>query len=584
MNILIDQNNRRYKITPSGYKVFLCKYYDSNTSKYCEQNVEKQGYCKKHENGIVKIEKPIVKINYNLFRENETNCEIFILNIIENFNEIKSCSRTDRNGDNFDIKYQFNNENFERGLQVKILRQQQNSWQVGDCNNYPENTLLVILNIDKNKFALFYSQDCPNTLFLSFLSNSKYKNNCFTDLKEFKKQLLIYMKKSAEYTIEIKPKKDNNEITSNEIIIENGKRYRMFCGKKTLLCNYQDKKTLKYCENVRRKKSYCKRHKDGKIKPKSTIIKNEDGSTTFSNQELRNKYKFNTTTGDDSEIFILDIIKNFKEIKSCLRIGQTGDKCDIKYQFNDENFERGLQVKTLSQTKEDKYRWAALCGSYPENTLLVFVNKERNKFALIYSQYCSKSINFTFVPNSKTKYKNNIFTDIDEFKKQLLIYMKNSIEYKCSLSITQLKEKNSLIRLEEKCKENNLDFNLSNSYTTIYDCIINNLKIQCKFTSKKYYNQYSCFVCKKSPLINGKSNGIPYSNKDDINFIIIEIGDYEGQFYIIPVKEFIDRKVFSSAKEKGITNVLVPPPNYNNNKSKYFWMLQYLNRYDLLKT
>lgn len=440
-NILIDQNNRRYRIATSGRKYFLCKFYDNNTLKYCERNLKKNGYCIGHKNGQEK----------------------------------------------------------------KILI---------------KSTLQPIKN---------------------------------------KKEILI----------------DQN----------NQRYYIISSGEKKLLCNFIDEKTLKYCENRRRKKEYCLKHKDGYEKDYSTkIIKNEDGTITYSNQKYREQQKNVTTIGDETEIYVLNIIKEFKEIKSCFKIGQTGDKCDIKYQFNNEDFERGLQVKTLTQMKYKKNSFGnSSCGGYDENTLLVFVNKERDKYALIYSQNCPKSVVFIFTIKSKTKYKDNIFTDIDEFKKQLLIYMKNSIKYKEQLCISHMNEKNSLLRLEEKCKENNLPFSLATTFISIYDCIINNFKIQCKFISTKDCEQYKCFLHKSGPEVNGKQTKIPYSDKDDIEFIIIEINDYKDQFYIIPVKELIDRGIFSSSLSKGMQGITIPPPGYTNAKVKRFWMLQYLNRFDLLK-
>lgn len=388
------------------------------------------------------------------------------------------------------------------------------------------------------------------------------------------------MKKSIEYKLELKTIYNKiTEINRNK----NGERYKIINDKKILLCNFKNEITSKYCENIRQKNGYCIRHQNGKIKQSATIIKNEDGSTTFSNQEFRNKYKFTTSIGDESELFILNIIKEFEEIKSSSKIGQTGDKCDIKYQFHNEEFERGLQVKTLCQKKDNENIFTSSgCDGYEENTLLVFVNKERNKFALLYSQDCPKGFAFIFMPNSKSKYKNNIYDDIEKFKEKLLIYMKNSIEYQEQICDTHMIEKNSLLRLQGKCEENNLDFSLATSFISIYDCIINNFKIQCKFTSIKQFNQYLCNIQKTGPKFNNKRTNIPYSDKDEIDFVIIEIGDYENQFYIIPVKEFIDRKIFSSSTEKGITTISIPHPNYTNKKSKYFWMQHYLNRFDLL--
>lgn len=547
--------------------------------------LKKNGYCVRHENGQEKIKKQITKIDYNIAKQDEINSEIYILDIIKNFKEVKTCSRIERRGNIFDIKYQFFDEKIERGLQIKILRQnKQKSWETSSCHHFPENTLIVFLNVNRSRFALFYSQNCPlYNVRLSFSSNNKYKNNCFTNVEEFKNQLIIYMKKSIEYKLELKTIYNKiTEINRNK----NGERYKIINDKKILLCNFKNEITSKYCENIRQKNGYCRKHENGfeKVKkPFTTIIKNDDGSTKYSNQEYREQQKNSTIIGNETEIYVLNIIKEFKEIKSCSKIGETGDKCDIKYQFYDEDFERGLQVKTLRQRKGDENIWeSSYCNNYLENTLLVFINQERNKFALISYKNCPYIIGFSFFPNSRSKYKNNIFTNIDEFKKKLLIYMKNSIIYKEQISNNQLIEKDNLLRLQKKCKENNFSFNLADTFTSIYDCIINNFKIQCKFTSTKQFNQYMCTFRKIGPSLNGKHRNISYSDKDDFDFVIIEICDYKNQFYIIPVQEFIDHKIFSSSTEKGLTCIAIPPPNYTNKKSKYFWILQYLNRFDLL--
>lgn len=42
MNILIDKNNRRYKILSCNRKSFFCKFYDSKTLKYCDHVAKKK--------------------------------------------------------------------------------------------------------------------------------------------------------------------------------------------------------------------------------------------------------------------------------------------------------------------------------------------------------------------------------------------------------------------------------------------------------------------------------------------------------------------------------------------------------------
>ncbi len=56
--------------------------------------------------------------------------------------------------------------------------------------------------------------------------------------------------------------------------------------------------------------------------------------------------------------------------------------------------------------------------------------------------------------------------------------------------------------------------------------------------------------------------------------------DYPNEFYIVPKIELIERGIFSSSEHKGIVTIYIPLPE--NNTSKYFWIRDYLNRWDLL--
>ena len=92
-------------------------------------------------------------------------------------------------------------------------------------------------------------------------------------------------------------------------------------------------------------------------------------------------------------------------------------------------------------------------------------------------------------------------------------------------------------------------------------------------------------MCQKGSKIDGKPTHIVYDTKDDIGFVIIEIGDYHNQFYIIPKQEMIDHNVFASENSKGQQDMLIPPPDYKGdvNKLKNGWIFKYLDRWDLLE-
>lgn len=368
------------------------------------------------------------------------------------------------------------------------------------------------------------------------------------------------------------------------IIIEKNIRYRIGSnGIKRKVCKFKNLDSDEYiCKNYAYKNGYCITH--NKIFDPNNINIKKDTS----NNQDREKQKLTTKIGDDSEIFILNILQTFQEIESCLKIGQIYDKYDIKYKFYNENFERGLQVKTLTQNSFYIHSFIAYgCKNYLDNTLIVMINKERNKFGLIFSHECpiGGTINLTFNPKAiRNKYINNIFTDIDIFKNKLLEYIKKSNIYEEQLSKEHIKEKESLERLKNECEKNNLTFIQPNSGASVYDCIINGFKIQCKFTSVKDKNLYRCNMFKNGPRENGKRTHIPYNVDSDIDFVIIEIEtkDIQRYFYIIPKNEFINKNIFSSNTVKGLHTIGIPPPNYKG-ESKYIWTLNYLNKFDLLK-
>lgn len=372
------------------------------------------------------------------------------------------------------------------------------------------------------------------------------------------------------------------------ITIKNDIRYRTKPnGTKSKVCKFKNNDCNEYiCNNYAYKNGYCITHNNFDNKNSDKILKKD--IIEYSKYQDKEKQKITTKIGDDSEIFILNIIQKFKEIESCFKIGQIYDKCDIKYKFYNEDFERGLQVKTLTQSSINIHAYIADgCRNYLDNTLIVMVTKDRTKFGLIFSHECPPSgrLGLTFNPKSvKNKYINNIFTDINTFSEKLFEHMKKSLIYKENLSKEHIKEKESLERLKIKCKENNLTFSQTNTGASIYDCIINNFKIQCKFTSVKDKNLYRCNLFKNGPRKNGGRTHVPYNSESDIDFVIIELEtkDLEKYFYVIPKFEFVKRNIFSNDTEKGLHTIGIPPPKYKG-ESKYIWILDYLNKFDLLK-
>ena len=335
---------------------------------------------------------------------------------------------------------------------------------------------------------------------------------------------------------------------------------------------------------------YCKKHEDGneyaKISLSSSYI-DDDGLILHNNQEYRDKCKKTTEIGDATEKYVLNILKENTELECVERIGQSGDKIDITYKFKSDNIIRGIQVKTLHSNKRiDVYRSTLVRNktSYHEDTLIVLVNKERNRFGLIFYKDCPKTgINLSFRSRHKSKYKNNMFIDFDSFKKELFEMMKSSVEYKESISFTAKKEKESIQRLKNICEEKGLEFKMSDTSTSIFDCCINTHKIQCKLTNQKHGLQYSVSLSKSGICEDFKQSRVKYHEDDDIDFFIFEIEKYPGNFYIVSKQTLIDKKIILTKNNKGKLSIQIPPVGYTNTKSMTYWMLEHINRFELLQ-
>jgi hypothetical protein len=374
------------------------------------------------------------------------------------------------------------------------------------------------------------------------------------------------------------PEMKVNSKSEQKIIWKNGKKYKIYrSGLSRLVCLFNG------CCSDKKIGSYCNLHRNGIIN-----IKTEEEK-----KAIREKAKLSAETGDATEIFVEEIIGNMEEIDEYERIGYTGDKIvDVKYKFKDEDFLRGVQVKTLYKAKGSKNKWLSKGRSEcPDNTLFVLVNQDRDKFVLIFAKdypMCGLGVTFSMTAR-RNKYKNNLYTDIDKFKEDLLLGMKNSVIYKASLSPSYIKEKESKLRLNKVCDDQKLYFNNSKKSGSIYDCIINNFYIQCKFTSRigsDIESTYS-FECTTEKISgcdeNGKQLYVPYDKNDQIDFLAIEVSSLPGHFYIVPKEKLVLEGVFSSEISKGKNSIRVPTPDFKGT-TKYKWLLDYYDRWDLLKS
>jgi hypothetical protein len=259
---------------------------------------------------------------------------------------------------------------------------------------------------------------------------------------------------------------------------------------------------------------------------------------------------------------------NLYELK---HIGFTGNKFDIIYKTSINEPVRGIQIKTLSGRSDDLDSWnAKLQGSvYEDDTLLVLVNKNRNRFGLISYVDCQKTgITLSFLMG-RSKYKNYMYSDEEKFKVDLRKKLNDSSIYdeEKSLIDTQKKERDMLFRLEQRCNEKKLTFEMNKKSNNI-DCYINKNAIQCKFSSYEDNNLiYNVSISRHGNL---------YKESSDIKYFIIEIGDGLNNFYIIPIEDMIKKGYITPENEKGNKSISIASEKINHTH----WSIVYLNRFD----
>lgn len=371
---------------------------------------------------------------------------------------------------------------------------------------------------------------------------------------------------------------NKNKIIINdiEIYIINNKKYRLN-HKKYLspACSYEN--CNKFANN-RTTHKYCASHING-----------TDPNSIERQIELANRKKFwnqknNPKMGNDAEQWLFDIMHLFNSINSIKKIGNICHKLDIIYKINNEHIYRGIQVKTIGSINNNSYYISNIKkGKYNDDTLIVGFNRLKNRFILTFSRDLignNRTFNFS---NNNSIYKQFMYTNLLEFLNQLEKLLGKSTIYNENDITTNLllRQKESFNRLENKCNQLNLSYRLFDKSYLPIDCTINNYNIQCKTTNyrkiKRAPNTYNVHINKSNRKKNTKK---PYSDKDGIDFFIIEIIDYPHNFYIIPIKEMIKQKLIQTNNQKGKMIFGLPKPNHNPNH----WTTKYLNNFDQLKT
>jgi hypothetical protein len=291
--------------------------------------------------------------------------------------------------------------------------------------------------------------------------------------------------------------------------------------------------------------------------------------------------------GDETEEYVKNILEETNLFSKVERIGFTGDKADIIVTLLN-GTKKSLQVKTLSKmnnkgrpTLKDVY-----CirnhTEYDGNMLYVLVNKNRDRFALDFSKNL-KAICVELRFLSKTsKYKDIMYTDKQKFINKLIELIPLSTDYEGpNLSSDANKEYLSILRLEERCENEEKEFKRNNTNSNSVDCYINNIPVQMKYISlnAEHAYTYELKLAKSSGRINGQQIRGPYSVDDLFEYIIAEVGGtekeptkYHGYFCVIPKNALIKKGMLKSKDCKGRMGIMICPPDYEKDHwSKQYW-------------
>jgi hypothetical protein len=361
----------------------------------------------------------------------------------------------------------------------------------------------------------------------------------------------------------------NNEINVNTISYGSHKRVHWLCPKKIEEHNYETSvgaRTLVHKGKI----SGCK-------KCFYDSLRFQDEMLVMNHKKDYKQIKNTAIIGDESENYVMDLLKSMKCYEKIENIGNLSADADISVSFN--NITYYIQVKTMVTQGKDVYT-IAYNPNYPDNMLIVMINKDRNRFALQFAGDIKGSICLTYTFEN-CKYKDIMYDDIDKFKSKLKELIPLSSTGMTLISKTVEKEYLSLQRFQSFCLKNNITYIRNPSNADSVDGTLNGIPFQAKYVSKnRTENSYQINSYKSTGTLNGQPMRDSYKI-NDFKYIIIEVGGtiqekdiYQGNFCIIPHDELIKQGILSSDTCKGKKTFRICNPDYTKNH----WCKKYWNK------
>ena len=288
-----------------------------------------------------------------------------------------------------------------------------------------------------------------------------------------------------------------------------------------------------------------------------------------------------TLVGDETEDYVVNLLKSSGQFLDIIKTGHTGDNADVIITLNS-YVKKSLPVKTL--TPYNNY-YACHAGlDYEADMLIAMVDKKREHFAVAFARnVLVDKLCLSFDSGRKTKYDSIMFRTAETFLQKLIELIPESTNYTgFNSSPTIIKENNSLLRFEKYCSDNKLEYKRNPTNGNAIDLYVNNVPIQAKSRSVFASSlTVTIGLTKGGGRINGKSVKMKYcAEKDLFDYLLAEVAGtkedptkYCGYFFFISKKDLIDLGYLKSATTEGQNGFTICTPDYpKDHWSKKYWL------------
>lgn len=277
------------------------------------------------------------------------------------------------------------------------------------------------------------------------------------------------------------------------------------------------------------------------------------------------------TIGNRTEHDLIKLLKDNNLVNHIWK-DYSNSKYDLYFKLYNEDFVRGLQVKSITKrTTRPGYSIKGL-NKYENGMLIVALNKELG-LGLLYimcDELKAKTADMT-IGGTRGKFSKLLLNWPNFIQYLSFLLNKASIItkeiFRNSMTRENFLEHESILRFIKFCDKFNFNVKRVENNGSQTDLLVNNLKIQMKYCSKMKNpdnGEYSFWIS-LSKSGGYKKPHIPYE-KGDNDFYIIEIGSHHGYFLAIPENILIDKRIIKTDNQTGKPYIIVFPFDYLDTK------------------